>query len=73
MVRRGIGKGGGEALGVRDPLWCRVAATDHGQGSRVEQIETAANIEQCRWVGDLQKSLGIFRVGQAQQVMTGLL
>jgi hypothetical protein len=68
-----LGKGRGEALGVRDPLWRRVAATDHGQGSRIEQIETAANVEQRRWVGDLQQCLGIFRVGQTQQVLTGLL
>jgi hypothetical protein len=53
------------------PLGRRVAAAHDRQGSRVQEIEAAADIEQRRWVRDLQQQLRILGVGQRDEMLAG--
>jgi hypothetical protein len=67
----GLGEGRGKALGVLDALGRRVAAAHDREGSRVQQIEAAADIEQRRGVRDLQQQLRILGVGEADEMLVG--
>ena len=67
--KSGTGECRSEALSILNALWCWITTANDCQSGSIEQFKTPSNIDQRRWIGNLEQRLRILGIGQRDDVL----